>query len=486
MSVESELRKASTLEKRGQEAEAIKLYSSLLERFPNNKRAADAVMRVRTKSILSATKTGTLTPEHLKPLIGLCETGHLQEAEFAFGRLIKAFPKHAPLLNIGGVIYSRLQAFGNAVDCFRRSLTLQPDVASTHSNLGNALLESGDVESAEEAFERALEIAPRDVFALSNLGRLLAAEGRFDDAEEKFRLSLSIAPENIEIILNFGNLLIDIERLQDAVSMLSDVLKRHPEEWRVHKSLAVALVRSQENDAALAHYRTALELNPGVPEIEHMIDALSGEQRPRASATYVETLFDGFAKNFDENLTGKLGYRLPEETAQLLRETLASGRVRNLLDLGCGTGLLAAHVRDFTDVLVGVDLSAKMLGRAAHTGNYDELVKADVHDFLTSGNTCFDVMVALDVLIYVGETDSLLKAAAARCDPAALIILSTETFEGEGFTLLPSGRYAHADSYVDTCAMRHGFEIKQRQQTIIRTEQGQPVAGSLHVLVKSR
>ena len=104
MSVESELRKASTLEKRGQEAEAIKLYSSLLERFPNNKRAADAVMRVRTKSILSATKTGTLTPEHLKPLIGLCETGHLQEAEFAFGRLIKAFPKHAPLLSIGGVI----------------------------------------------------------------------------------------------------------------------------------------------------------------------------------------------------------------------------------------------------------------------------------------------------------------------------------------------------------------------------------------------
>ena len=204
----------------------------------------------------TATETSTLTPEHLKPLIGLCETGHLREAEFAFGRLIKAFPKHAPLLNIGGVIYSHLQAFGNAVDCFRRSLTLQPEVASTHSNLGNALLESGDVESAEEAFERALEIAPHDVFALSNLGRLLAAEGRFDDAEENSDLAFN-RTENIEIN-GFGNLLIDIERLQDAVSMLSDVLKRHPEEWRVHKSLAVALVRSQENDAALAHYRTAL------------------------------------------------------------------------------------------------------------------------------------------------------------------------------------------------------------------------------------
>ena len=85
-------------------------------------------------------------------------------------------------------------------------------------------------------------------------------------------------------------------------------------------------------------------------------------------------------------------------------------------------------------------------------------MKADVHEFLTSGNTRFDVMVALDVLIYVGETDSLLKAAAARCDLAALIILSTETFDGEGFTLLPSGGYAHADSYVDACAMRHGLK----------------------------
>ena len=155
------------------------------------------------------------------------------------------------------------------------------------------------------------------------------------------------------------------------------------------------------------------------------------------------------------------------------------------MDLGCGSGLLAAHVCEFNDVLAGVDLPAKMLGRAAHRGNYDELVKADVHEFLTSGNTRFDVMVALDVLIYVGETHSLLKVAAARCDPAALIIFSTETFDGEGFTLLPSGRYAHADSYVDACAMRHRFKIKQRPQTIIRTEQGQPVAGSLHVLVKS-
>lgn len=131
------------------------------------------------------------------------------------------------------------------------------------------------------------------------------------------------------------------------------------------------------------------------------------------------------------------------------------------MDLGCGTELLGPHVRDFPDVLVGVDLSTKMLGRAAHTGNYDELVKADVHDFLTSGKTRFDVMVALDILIYVGETNSLLKTAAARCDPATLIILSTENFDGSGYTLLPGGRYAHSDSYVDACAMRRGFEIKQ-------------------------
>ena len=474
-----------SLEKRGQDADAATIYTSLLSRYPDNARVCDALLRVRTKKILGAKKLGAITPDHLKLLIALCEAGHLREARYAFESLVTAFPEHAPLLNIGGVIHSHMQLFEKAVECFQASLSLQPETASTYSNLGNVLLESGDVEAAETAFERALALAPEDVFALSNLGRLQASLGRFEEAEKNFRICLSIAPDNIEIILNFGNLLIDLERLEDAVTMMRGALERHSGDWRVHKSLAVALVRLQQNESALAHYRTALELNPGVPESAHMVDALSGTHRDRASSIYVETLFDGFARNFDENLTGKLGYRLPEETAQLLRDLRGAERVTNILDLGCGTGLLGKHVRGFVDVLVGVDLSSKMLERATATGHYDKLVKAEAHEFLVTSETGFDVIVALDVLIYVGEMESLLAAAAGCCALGSHIVLSTESLDGNGFALLPSGRYAHADSYVDSCAARHGFSIERRDRTIIRTEQGTPVSGTLHVLTRS-
>ena len=474
-----------SLEKRGQDNDAAKIYAAILSRYPENTRVADALLRVRTTRILAAIKLGAITPEHLKPLIALCEAGQFREAQYAFENLAKAFPEHAPLLNIGGVIHSRMRLFEKAVECFQASLSLQPDTASTYSNLGNVLLESGDVEAAEAAFEKALALAPEDVFTLSNLGRLQASHGRFEEAETNFRHCLSIAPHNIEIILNLGNLLIDLERLEDSVTMLRDALQRHSADWRVHKSLAVALVRLQQNESALAHYRTALELNPGVPEIEHMVDALSGAHRDRASANYVETLFDGFARNFDENLTGKLGYKLPEETAQVLRDLRGAGPVNNILDLGCGTGLLGRHVRDFADVLVGVDLSSKMLERAAATGHYDELIKAEAHEFLTSCKTGFDVIVALDVLIYIGEMESLLAAAAGCCTAGSHIVLSTESLDGTGFALMPSGRYSHADSYVDSCAAGHDFTIERRDRTIIRTEQGKPVSGTLHVLRRS-
>lgn len=442
------------------------------------------MMRVRTQDILSATQTGTLAPEHLKALIRLCETDQIQEAEYAFKHLLDFFSDHPPLCNIGGVIYSRLGDHQQAVTQFQRSLELQPGEASTHSNLGNALIEIGNLNLAEQEFEKALEIAPDDVSTLSNLGRLMVMGGRLEEAQAIFKKSFIIAPKNTEIILNYANILIDLQHISDAVSMLTSGLKEHPDDWRIHKSLAVAHVRSQQHDAALSHYRTALALNPGVPEIEHMIDALSGTQRDRASARYVETLFDGFATSFDENLTGKLGYSLPEETSELLNELRLSKPVHSILDLGCGTGLLGPHVRDIADYLVGVDLSSKMLQRAAETGCYDKLVKADVHDFLASCKGDFDVIVALDVLIYVGEIDSLLAAAATCCASETLMVLSTEGLPSGDFALQPTGRYAHSDEYVDKCAARHGFSLQRREQKTLRIEQGQPVEGSVHVLCR--
>ena len=55
------------------------------------------------------------------------------------------------------------------MNCFRRSLELNPDDAVTHSNLGNALKDQGSIDEAIACFRRSLELEPQYAVAQSNL-----------------------------------------------------------------------------------------------------------------------------------------------------------------------------------------------------------------------------------------------------------------------------------------------------------------------------
>lgn len=483
MSIDAEFRKADGFQKKGQFGQAAAIYENILQRFPKNQRALEALRLLRTKRILSAIGAKKLTSEHLQALIHLFEQGHLNDAAFAADRLLKAFPKNPKLANIAGVVFSNRHDFERAVSCFKQAIDLDPADPDTFSNLGNALLDSNQMDDAQIAFQRALQIDPLNVFALSNYGRLLVAKNDLEKAEACFTEARSLDPSNIEVLNSLSSVLVDTDRFEDALVIFQGALKKNPNYWRLHKNIGVAMLRLDRKSEALAHYRKVEQLHPGLEDVRHMIAALGGHRIDRASTAYVETLFDGFADDFNTNLVDKLDYRLPEQVVELLRKTLGQQQVSRTLDLGCGTGLLAPHIRPLTDMLTGLDLSAKMLNHARKTNLYDQLVKADAHEFLTACDVKFDLVLALDVLIYVGDVEALFEGLACVCMPGARIILSTETTAGEGFTLQQTGRYAHADSYLAACANRYGLHVEHHQPAIIRVERGQPVAGSIHSLM---
>ena len=156
-----------------------------------------------------------------------------------------------------------------------------------------------------------------------------------------------------------------------------------------------------------------------------------------------------------------------------------------VLDVGCGTGALTVEAarRVPAGSVLGVDLSARMLEKARALGVYDRLAHADIVEFLAASPDRFDLVLAADVFIYVGDLArvfALLERAMAR----GVFCFSVEALDDDAadVRLLPSLRYAHSRPYLVRLATQHGFEVAAIDRAAVREEQGVPIEGLYLVL----
>jgi predicted TPR repeat methyltransferase len=188
------------------------------------------------------------------------------------------------------------------------------------------------------------------------------------------------------------------------------------------------------------------------------------------------------ADGYDAHLVQNLNYRAPN----LLIETLSAmlppaSAALVILDAGCGTGLCGPLLRSYAKRLVGVDLSAAMLDRAAGTDAYDNLVNAELTEYLTGQKEAFDVIVSADTLCYFGALEPVLRAAAGALKPGGLLAFTLED-AGEtatGWQLNFHGRYAHPRAYVETALAAAGLSLRSISPAVLRTEGRNAVAGHL-------
>jgi predicted TPR repeat methyltransferase len=157
----------------------------------------------------------------------------------------------------------------------------------------------------------------------------------------------------------------------------------------------------------------------------------------------------------------------------------------NVLDLGCGTGLGAQLYRPFAKRLTGVDVSSKMLEKAAEKKIYNRL---EVFDILQNWPfpQKFDLIYSSDVFVYLGNLDTIIRSASSYLICGGIIAFSVERLEDNSmeYRLFPSGRYAHSRTYIKDCLRRHGLQLMEATKSDIRKQSGNQVKGLLIVAKK--
>lgn len=258
---------------------------------------------------------------------------------------------------------------------------------------------------------------------------------------------------------------------------------------------ALRLEKSGDAEAAAAAWREVLRLDPadrGGAAVR--LAALGrGEAPPRAPEAYVATLFDQHAEMFEEILVGRLSYEAPA----LLRariDALAPGPYRRMLDLGCGTGLAGRAFSDICARMEGVDLSEGMLEIAEAGGIYDELYLGEAAAFLHApaeedeDDAPWDLVVAADVLPYLGDLAPLLTGAAKTMAPGGVLALTAESLPADDprpWAVGPSQRYLHAPAHLASALDAAGFDLFHAEDFTVRTNEGRPEPGRI-VLARRR
>ena len=100
----------------------------------------------------------------------------------------------------------------------------------------------------------------------------------------------------------------------------------------------------------------------------------------------------------------------------------------NVLDLGCGGGLVAAPLARMGARVTGVDASPQAIGAARAYADQAGLVLdllCTTAEALVERALVFDMVTALEIVEHVSDVRAFLQAGAALVKPGGLIVLST-------------------------------------------------------------
>jgi predicted TPR repeat methyltransferase len=353
--------------------------------------------------------------------------GHLDDAEAIYRDVLRREPDQPHALHFLGILCHQRGQGDKAIGLIERSIALKPNEAGWFSNLSSVLIEYGRADEALDACRRAIAVNPDHALAHNNLGALLKARGQISEAETALRRAVALDPKEADFHINLGRILNEQGRSNEALAAYSEALNLNPRRAGLRSMLGLALYANGQFDRAAAMFREWAEEEPDNPIAQHMHAAYSGQRvPPRASDLYIEQTFNAFTASFDAQL-GQLDYRAPELVADALARMCGTplGALHGL-DAGCGTGLCGPLIEPFLRRLVGVDLSAGMLDRARRRQVYDELVKAEVTDFLERHPAAYDVVVSTDMLVYFGPLEKVLRAAACALRPDGLLFFTVE------------------------------------------------------------
>jgi tetratricopeptide (TPR) repeat protein len=129
-----------------------------------------------------------------------------------------------------GNAYSRQKEYEKASQKYQKAIAqpiLSPLKLGAYNNLGNLLMEVGELNIAKEAYEKAIQIDPSFTIGYYNLGMIYKALNRIDEAIAAYQQAINIDPHYASAYQNLGVIFYKIGNLSESIKAFKMAIALH-------------------------------------------------------------------------------------------------------------------------------------------------------------------------------------------------------------------------------------------------------------------
>ena len=194
--------------------------------------------------------------EQIDYVLNLFKSNQIQQALDLIDTLSKDYPDESLLFNIRGACYAGLGQLDIAVQSYKKALSIKPDYAKAHYNLGGALQELDKLHDSAKSYENAIALEPENAQAHNNLAIVLRELDQLEEAEASCRKAIVLDPEYAE----------------------------------AHSCLSIILYANGDLNSALESIKKAYSINPKLKIIKLLLAVLKARKTHKTSKVSITNI----------------------------------------------------------------------------------------------------------------------------------------------------------------------------------------------------
>jgi tetratricopeptide (TPR) repeat protein len=216
--------------------------------------------------------------------------GKNAEAEAAWRKLAQDYPSSAePLAHIG-LIEARQEHYAEAIKCYRKALSLRPDMPGLRLNMGIALFKEGSYNEAIRVFEPLLKAEPASSPEAQRLILLLGMSryglGEYAAASPFLTQASSQDPQNLPLLLTLAQSCLLSKQFQCVLDAYHRIVALNAESAEADMLVGEALDEMKDADGATREFRAAIAANPKEPNAHFGLGYLLWTQKQYEEAAH--------------------------------------------------------------------------------------------------------------------------------------------------------------------------------------------------------